>query len=164
MVHLSSRLPRTRAKCDVKLGDARLTLEKELADGKKFDLLVLDAFSGDAIPAHLLTEEAFQIYLPQIATATADGRDGAIAIHITNHYVDLEPVVRGLAGKFGLKTVHIENPVIPDHGVFHSDWIILTRNQSLLDALAPFATLTSSHPKPAILWTDGFSNLFDVLK
>ena len=85
---------------DVRLGDARLTLDRELADtnAKKYDVLVLDAFSGDAIPAHLLTEEAFGIYIGHLATAEAEGRDGAIAVHITNRYVDLEPVVRGLGG------------------------------------------------------------------
>jgi hypothetical protein len=125
----------------------------------------------------LLTEEAFEkVYLPHMATAGTDGRDGAIAIHITNHYVDLEPVVRGLAERFGLQTARIDNPKIGGRGIYHADWIILSRDKELLAALAPFVeTLDKSstadqpagkpaQPKPAILWTDGFSNLFDVLK
>jgi hypothetical protein len=165
--------------CETKLGDARLTLDRELLDGQPqhFDLLVLDAFSGDAIPAHLLTEEAFEkVYLPHLATAAADGRDGAIAIHITNHYVDLEPVVRGLAERFGFETARIDNPKIGGQGIYHADWIILSRNKELIAAVAPFVesldktstadqpTVRPAKPKPAILWTDGFSNLFDVLK
>ncbi len=163
-------------KCETKLGDARLTMENQLRDGEPqhFDLLVLDAFSGDAIPAHLLTEEAFEkVYLPHVAKTEADGHDGAIAIHITNHYVNLEPVIRGLAERFGLQTARIDNPKINGQAIYHADWIILTRNKELLAALAPFVTSPEASasgaekpepPKPAILWTDGFSNLFDVLK
>ena len=98
------------AKCETKLGDARLTMENELHAGQPqhFDLLVLDAFSGDAIPVHLLTEEAFEkIYLPHLAA------DGTIAIHITNHYVDLEPVVRALAERFGFQTAQRLSPAHP---------------------------------------------------
>ncbi|HEY2883342.1 MAG TPA: hypothetical protein VGJ15_12930 [Pirellulales bacterium] len=165
------------AQCETKLGDARLTMENELRAGKPqhFDLLVLDAFSGDAIPVHLLTEEAFEkIYLPHLATAAVDGRDGTIAIHITNHYVDLEPVIRGLAERFGFESVRIENPKIHDQAIFHADWIILSRNKALIAALASYgktpelspdqAPRTVAPAKPAILWTDGRSNLFDVLK
>jgi hypothetical protein len=153
---------------DTKLGDARLTIERELPGepGAHYDLLVLDAFSGDAIPVHLLTEEAFKVYMQRLATRDKDGRDGAIAIHIQNHYVGLEPVVRALAERFGLGSVRIKNPKIRGVGVYASEWMILSKDESLLAALAPFAAHTDSDTpqKPAILWTDGRSNLFDVLK
>jgi hypothetical protein len=152
---------------DTKLGDARLTIERELHDepATHYDLLVLDAFSGDAIPVHLLTEEAFKVYLQRLATRNADGRDGLIAIHIQNHYVGLEPVVRGLAERFGLKYVRIKNPKIRGVGVYASEWMILSKDDGLITALTPFAAANpDAAPKPAILWTDGRSNLFDVLK
>jgi cytochrome b561 len=152
---------------DVRLGDARLTLDRELAADAKtkpYDVLVLDAFSGDAIPAHLLTEEAFGIYLGHLATAEADGRDGAIAVHITNRYVDLEPVVRGLAERYGLKTARIFTKRDEAQAIYSSDWMILTHDQSLVDELAPAAVAADEHPKPAVLWTDARSNLFDALK
>ena len=151
---------------DVRLGDARLTLDRELANtnAKKYDVLVLDAFSGDAIPAHLLTEEAFGIYVGHLATAEAEGRDGAIAVHITNRYVDLEPVVRGLAERYGLKTVRIQTQRDNAQAIYSSDWMILTKDQSLIDELADAAVPADEHPKPAVLWTDARSNLFDALK
>jgi hypothetical protein len=164
------------AECELKLGDARLVMERELKDGhpQKFDVLILDAFSGDAIPAHLLTEEAFdKVYLPQLAKA-ADGHEGCIAVHITNHYVNLEPVIRGLAEKFGFDMVRIYNQRVPKQGIYRSDWIVLTRDKELAAALAPYSvprdidptiSFTEKTPvKPSILWTDGKSNLFDVLK
>ncbi len=159
------------AKCETKLGDARLTMENELRDGhpQHFDLLVLDAFSGDAIPVHLLTEEAFEkIYLPNLAT------DGTIAIHITNHYVDLEPVVRGLAERFGFQTARVYHQRVKGQGIYRTDWMILSRNKALIAALQPFLSSPDKNgdpqvgvgesSKPAILWTDDRSNLFDVLK
>jgi hypothetical protein len=151
---------------DVRLGDARLTLDHELADSnvRKYDVLVLDAFSGDAIPAHLLTEEAFKIYLGHLATAEENGRDGAIAVHITNRYVDLEPVVRGAAERFGLKTVRIQTKRDNAQAIYSSDWMVLTHNQSLVDELTDAAVPADEHPKPATLWTDARSNLFDALK
>jgi hypothetical protein len=151
---------------DVRLGDARLTLDRELrkGDSPRCDVLVLDAFSGDAIPAHLLTEEAFKVYLGHLATKELDGRDGAIAVHITNRYVDLEPIVRGAAERFDLKTARILTKRDNAQAIYSSDWMILTRNQSLLDELAPDAPPAPDVVKPAVLWTDSRSNLFDALK
>ena len=85
---------------DIVPGDARLSMERELANGtpQAFDVLVLDAFSGDAIPVHLLTIEAFEIYLRELSP------DGVIAIHVTNRYLDLQPVIREIANHFGLKS------------------------------------------------------------
>ncbi len=158
-------------KYEIELGDARLTLERELQDHKpqRFHVLVLDAFSGDAIPAHLLTEEAMRSYVAQLAKAADGDEEGALAIHITNRYVDLEPVVLGLAEKFGMDHVLIANQSGAD-GAYTSDWMILTKNPELLKALAPYAEPAPEKRKPPekkkkpILWTDGQSNLFEVLK
>jgi hypothetical protein len=150
----------------IKMGDARLLLERELRDGQpqRCHVLALDAFSGDAIPVHLLTEEAFATYLGHLSSAASDGVDGALVVHISNRYLDLEPVVRGLAGKFGLPMVHLHNRRNPDQVIYESEWIVLTRNKELLDVLTPFAAISDEPLPPAILWTDARSNLWDVAK
>jgi hypothetical protein len=158
-------------KCEIELGDARLTLERELQNHQpqKFHILVLDAFSGDAIPVHLLTEEAMKSYVEHLAKAGDGDEDGAIAIHITNRYVDLEPVVLGLAERYGLDHVLISNDSGAD-GAYTSEWMILSHNQALLKELAAYeeqAPEDQEHPKlkkKPVLWTDGRSNLFEVLK
>jgi hypothetical protein len=156
---------------EIELGDARLSLERELKDDQPqhFHVLVLDAFSGDAIPVHLLTEQAFQTYVDELAKSADGDEDGAIAVHITNRYVDLEPVVLGVAEHFGLDHVLIRNES-GDDGAFTSEWMILTHNRELLKALAQYAEPPPEKRQPPeprkkpILWTDGRSNLFDVLK
>ncbi len=144
----------------IKLGDARLTLERELKEKQPqhFQVLVLDAFSGDAIPVHLLTEEAFRVYLEHLV------EDGAIAVHISNRYLDLEPVVRGAAETFGLRQVRIKNASDAHNAIHSSDWIILTRNNKLADALEAVAVKPSDDRPPPVVWTDARSNLFDLLK
>src|SRR2546422_4110843 len=85
---------------EVVLGDARLSMERE--EPQAFDLLVLDAFSSDAIPVHLLTREAFELYQRHLRSG------GIIAVHISNHYLDLEPVVVNVAKHFGFKLALID--------------------------------------------------------
>ncbi len=158
-------------KYEIELGDARLTLERELQNHQpqKFHILVLDAFSGDAIPVHLLTEEAFQSYADHLAKAADGDVDGAIAIHITNRYVDLEPIVLGLAEHFGFDHVLIVNDG-GDNQMYRSDWMILTHNRDLLATLSKYGEPPPEERSPKqtkkkpVLWTDGRSNLFDVLK
>jgi hypothetical protein len=95
-----------RAQVEVIPGDGRLSLERELNRGEpqKFDVLALDAFSGDAVPVHVLTEEAFQIYLKHLS-----GPQAIIAINITNTYLDLRPIVLRLANRFGLRSAWISS-------------------------------------------------------
>lgn len=152
-------------KYDIELGDGRLTLDRELRQGhpQRFDVLVLDAFSGDSIPAHLLTEEAFETYLAHLGTPEDGGAYGAIAVHITNRYVDLRPVLHGIAKRFELEEAVIETSADKDNGTYAADWIILTKNQDLLRELKPHET-PQKNPGAAILWTDAYSNLFDVLR
>ena len=118
---------------EVEMGDARLSLERELTTRSgslpQFDVLVLDAFSGDSIPAHLLTAEAFAIYRPHVAAA------GVIAVHVTNRYLYLAPVVRGLARQFGLETVRIDTPRDDSRAINHCDWMMLTNNADFLRAV-----------------------------
>jgi hypothetical protein len=155
----------------ITLGDARLSLEREAKDKdfQNFHVLVLDAFSGDAIPLHLLTQEAFETYLKHMAKGDGGGEAGAIAVHITNRFLDLEPVVLGLAEHFGLGHAYISN-LDDGEAMYDSDWIILSYNKDLIKELQAYTVPspeTRDPPEPAktpVLWTDGKSNLFDVLK
>jgi hypothetical protein len=168
---------------DIRLGDARLTLRRELESnpaprdglgspaGEGYHVIVLDAFSSDAIPVHLLTVEAFELYVAHLATphdptpgepASAAGQHGAVAVHISNRYLNLDPVVRGIAEHYGLRTVFIESDDDQRRGIYSADWMIVTRNKALTDELAHFATPYSE--AAPLLWTDDYSSLFEVLQ
>ncbi|MGC3969031.1 MAG: fused MFS/spermidine synthase [Pirellulales bacterium] len=129
------------AKTDVVLGDARVCLERELRAGsQQFDVLCFDAFSGDAIPMHLLTRECFRTYLGHLAPG------GLLVVHISNNNVDLAPVVRGLANEFGLEVRSVGSGDDLSKAVQRSDWLILTQNQEFLedeDAKAHFRPIPS---------------------
>ena len=149
------------AEVEVVLGDARISLERELQAGEPqhFDLLVLDVFNSDSIPVHLLTVEAFEIYLQHLQP------DGVLALHITNRYLDLRPVVWGLADHFGLHSVLIEAPSDGERS-YGSRWMLLSRNRDFLDlpAIAGRSTPRPPSIKHVRLWTDDYSNLFRLLK
>jgi hypothetical protein len=144
----------SRAKVDVVSGDARLALERELGQGgsQRFDVLVLDAFSSDSIPMHLLTRQAFRIYLGHLR-----GPDSVLAVQITNRFLDLTPVLAGLADDAGLALVQMKNA--------GADWVLLCRRPAMLRLPS---LQGQAHPlaldRPPRLWTDDFSNLFQVLK
>ena len=150
---------RRGATIETVLGDARLALERESSTPQQFDVLVLDAFSGDAIPNHLLTREAFAIFVPHLKS------DGAMAVHISNRYLDLAPVVYGLAEHFGLEARRVFS-VDVKHGGWGADWIILSKNRQLLDALHQVeGSIPRDPPKPPFpLWTDQQHNLLEVLR
>jgi hypothetical protein len=125
---------------------------------------VLDAFSGDAVPTHLLTVEAFETYLPRLAKAEIDGADGALAVHVSNRYLDLSRVVRATAEIINFQFVEIHNRGDSKRRINGADWIILTRNEALLAVLEPHANEPDDQPKPPVLWTDARSSLFEILE
>lgn len=143
-------------------GDARLSLERELLEGESqgFDLLVMDAFSSDSVPVHLLTVEAFELYLKHLAPG------GVIAVNISNNYLDLKPVIWRQAQELGLYPVLIDTAVQSYHPVgVRSRWFFLVRDPAVLDAPEIHAnkeSLDEYHPEIQ-LWTDQFSNLFQIL-
>jgi spermidine synthase len=116
---------------DLVLGDARLKLEERAQQGPpdKFALLVVDAFSSDAIPVHLLTREALQIYLANLAD------DGILAIHISNRYLELEPVLSNLAKDLELAAFAQGDTEGSVPGKAASNWVVLARHASDLDRL-----------------------------
>ena len=140
------------------LGDGRLMLEREVP--QQFDLLAMDAFSGDSIPTHLLTLEAMKTYLDHLKP------EGLLAIHVTNHYLDLRPVMAAAAEHFGRTALLYElEPADSDVYCRNSVWVLMmspARAESLPAGLRAGERLV---PRPGFSpWTDSFSNLLGVLK
>jgi hypothetical protein len=151
----------TPASVDFEVGDARLSLERELARGgpRGYDVLAIDAFSSDSIPVHLITREAIELYARHIAA------DGIIAVHISNRFLDLKPVLANIAQAAGLTARLVSDSPEDDRSASSTDWVLLARDAKVLDdpkiadraeTLAPVAGFS--------LWTDQFNNLLDVLK
>ena len=152
----------SQAKIEVVPGDARLTLEREEIQEPQalFDVLVLDAFSGDSIPVHLLTREAVALYLRRLKQPA-----GVIAIHISNRYLNLVPVVTKIAALDELEVAMITNDELDELIMLPSEWMLLTRNRQFLRQeglreVARVPRLTESFP----VWTDQYNNLFQVLR
>ena len=143
------------------LGDARITLKQ--APEKHYDMIIMDAFSSDSIPLHLLTREAFQLYKEKLAD------DGLLIFHFSNRYLDLQPVLGDLAGDAGLNC-WVMNDLMPskqekEDGKTPSRWVAMARRKSDFGKLAN--TTTSGWQqifprKGEAVWTDNFSNLFSV--
>jgi len=177
---------------DVKvvLGDARVMLERELERGEvqQFDVLAVDAFSSDAIPVHLLTKECAALYFKHLKP------DGILALHISNRFIDLEPVTHGLAKEFNKQIIYISNSSDHNTAANSSSWVLLTDNKEfaenpavLLDA-EPWKweeKVTAEHLESVrhesgkkelevgdknpqfvrtILWTDDFASLWELLE
>jgi spermidine synthase len=148
-----------RGNVEIAMGDARLSMEREPAE--QFDLLALDAFSSDAIPVHLLTKEAFDVYQRHLKT------NSIVAVHISNHYLDLQPVVANLAKEFGYKMVIIDfDENDEEWWQYSSTWILLSRDESLLEqpAIEEAKKKSGFSKRKVPLWTDDFTSLFQILK
>jgi hypothetical protein len=156
-----SFLKDSKANITMVLGDARISLERELASGESqdFDVLVLDTFSSDSIPVHLATKEAFALYLAHLAP------DGIIAAHITNLHLDLQPVFWQLAHYYDLSIARVNYPG-DSNGGYASHWILLSRDPSLLEipAIQNRSVDLNGYSTNIKLWTDDYSNLFQILK
>jgi spermidine synthase len=140
------------------LGDARISLAR--AANGVYDVFVLDAFSSDAVPMHLLTREALSLYLAKLAP------DGILAFHISNRYLKLEPVVARLAADAGLSSLaqfHIP-PFVVGMEV-GSLWVVMTRTPEALEPFRQDERWRALAEQPGMsLWTDDFSNIISVLK
>jgi spermidine synthase len=150
----------SRAAIDVGIGDARLAIERELREPsavRAYDVLAIDAFAGDAIPVHLLTREAFALY------AAAMEPDGVLALHVSNRYLDLPPVVRGLAAEQGREVLEIEQEDDAWNAGEASTWMLVTRNDAFVAAVRSDAQPPQSGAR-SIVWTDAFSSLLPLLK
>ncbi len=153
-----SFLSQSPARKHIHLGDARLTLERQRPMG--FDVLLVDAFSGDSVPVHLLTAEAFGLYFRHLKP------DGMLAVHISNKYLDLEPVVAANAGRMGLAAlVFDDDHPDSDETCYGTTWVLLQTKPTLAGrpALSQKGKPLQEQPNfPA--WTDAFSNMWSILK
>jgi hypothetical protein len=141
----------------IQMGDARLSLAADEAE--HFDVLVIDAFSGDAIPVHLLTREAVALYLQRLKP------NGILAIHTSNTYLDLNPVVKLLADDAGVESRLISNSDDQRKLIDAADWMLLTRNQDFLLKLDETELQDSIDMPPKLrVWTDDYNNLFQILR
>ena len=156
-----SFLSDSKADITVVPGDARISLQNELDQGnpQNFDVLVLDTFSSDSIPVHLVTKEAFAVYLAHLAP------NGIIAAHITNLHLDLQPVFWELAQYYDLSMVRVNYPG-DSKGGYASHWILLARDPALLQipAIHEHSIDLTGYSTTIKLWTDDYSNLFQILK
>ena len=154
-------LKNSDAKIEVALGDARLSMEREAREApQQFDVIALDAFSSDAIPVHLVTKESFDIYKHHLAT------NGVIAVHTSNRYLNLEPVVLKLAKHLDMKALIINGKEEDESWVYGSTWILLTNNPAILDNDEVKAALSapSKGGDDVPLWTDDYASIFAILE
>ena len=136
---------------EVKLGDGRLRL---MADDGPFDLIVLDAFSSDAIPVHLMTQEAIEGYLTKLTPG------GTIAFHISNRFVNLVPALTSVADAVGLTAVSIAyRPPEELTEAFPVDFVIMTDNRETIDTFVDNGWTEQPSGRPIRVWTDQYSNL-----
>lgn len=150
----------SEAKVEVVLGDARLTMERE--SEPFFDLIAVDAFSGDSIPTHLLTIEALDSYFRRLKP------QGVLLIHTTNRYLTLPPVIKVLAEHRKLHTGLIEHEPTEEETTMQqsdSDWVIVTQDRRFLEAEPVAARVQQITGREGVaLWTDDYNNLFRILK
>ena len=139
------------------MGDGRLSLERQ--PPQNFDVLMMDAFSGDSIPVHLVTKEAFQLYFRHLNPT------GYLVMHISNKYLDLEPVLARIADELGKTSMLVETEEDESGDCFGTTFVVMAHTPEAFQA-QPFAGI-AAHPKTRAgvgTWTDDYSNLFRILK
>jgi len=152
-----SYLQKCQAPVKVVIGDGRLSIEKEPAN--KFDVLVIDAFSGDTIPAHLLTRETFDMYFSKLRAR------GVVAVHITNLFVNLGPLLAALADDMHKQAVVVTNMQNETLGAVAAAWVLVTDDASTLPPLPKNGTRMLTRRSQNIdAWTDDYSNIFQLLR
>lgn len=147
------------ATIELALGDARLSLEHEQA--QRFDVLAVDAFSGDSIPVHLLTREAFAVYFRHLKPG------GILAVHISNKYLDLTPVVKLAADHYAKEARLVDSDIDDeaDKGEYTSSWILISDRPEIFDVKEFVDTAEEIELKRAIRpWTDDYSSIYAILK
>ncbi len=144
------------AQNDVVQGDARLSLERE--SSQQFDVLAVDAFTGDSIPVHLLTRETFELYRRHLKPG------GVLAMHISNRYLDLEPVVAAAAAAIGEQAMVVSNGPDESRSISTSTWVLVAAKDSKLAEEVWHDSGATPATQNRVLWTDDYSSLVRVLK
>jgi SAM-dependent methyltransferase/small basic protein len=147
----------TKAQLDVILGDARLSLESEPPQG--FDVLAVDAFSSDSIPVHLLTAEAFQTYFRHLRPG------GILAVHISNRYLDLKPVLKEAAETLGKEVRLVDDDSNDEKGTYGTTWVLFADSAAAFEQPPLAGAVEALTAERSIrLWTDDYSDLYGILK
>jgi spermidine synthase len=147
----------SKAKIEIVTGDARLSMAGE--PPQAYDVLVIDAFSSDAIPVHLLTAQAMELYRRHLKP------DGIIAFHVSNKFLNLIPVVEQEAEHAGLESAFIASYDEDEIGVYSADWVLVTANDSFLSRKEVADAIGESSAVPGLrLWTDDYNSVLPVLK
>jgi spermidine synthase len=155
--NLFTYLRESAAQVSVVTGDGRFALQH--ANPQRFDVLVVDAFTGDAIPLHLLTREAMEAYQRQLAPG------GAVAFHISNSYVDLAPEIARVAESEGLQARVVESFAVPTEGAYRATWVLVTGNPEFFNIPAVHAAAAPISHRPDLrVWTDDYSSLLPVMR
>jgi hypothetical protein len=137
--------------------DGRLALEQ--ASPERFNVLAVDAFTGDAIPLHLLTRDAMQVYRRQLAPS------GVIAFHVSNSYVDLAPAIARVAQSEGLQARVVESFAVPAEGAYRATWVLVTANPEFFQIPAIQAAAVPISARPNLrVWTDDYTSLLPVMR
>ena len=146
----------SRATIETVLGDARLNMESEAP--QDFDVCVVDAFSSDSIPVHLVTAEAMAVYLRHLKPR------GILAFHVSNRFLLVAPVIKKIAEHHGLSSTQVSDEA-EGTGFLGTDWILVARDEALLQHEALAGKGLPIEDMPGLkLWTDDYSSLFQILK
>jgi hypothetical protein len=146
----------SKARIELSRGDARLSLERE--PPRHFHILVVDAFSGDAIPVHLLTKESFALYQTHLDPG------GILAFHISNQFLDLAPAVRRLAVEYGFEAAKIHSERDQDRGLSAATWVLVTQNRNFLARPEIARAASPIFGREVRLWTDDYNNLLQLIR
>ncbi len=147
----------SKAQIEVVSGDARVSMMNE--PPQRYDVIAVDAFSGDAIPVHLITSEALELYKKHLAP------DGVIAFHVSNRYLHLAAVVRQIADHAGMSATDIHTEDDDEHAVFGAEWVLVTSDSALAAAFKVSAdTQDISVPPGLRRWTDDYNSLLPILR
>jgi len=142
---------------DIKTGDGRLLLERE--EKGEFDLIAIDAFSGDSIPIHLLTIEAIELYFSRLKP------NGILAFHVSNLYLDIPQVINKAGKTLGKQALVIVNQEDDARNIFQAEWVLMVSNPSVFNTPEIIKAGKKVVPKPGLrLWTDNYSNLFQIFQ
>jgi len=156
-----SYLSDSKATIDIRLGDARVTMQNELKStgSQQYDALVIDAFSSDAIPVHLLTIEAFELYFKHLK------KEGLLALHISNNHLDLLPLINAQAVKLNIPLNHFI-AASNSSAEQTTQWVVLTHNKNFINnhIVKIKATYLNLKPEDTQIWTDKYSNLLSVIR
>ena len=150
------------AAVDVVLGDGRMSLEREIREHRpdRYDVLVVDAFNGGAVPMHLLTRECFATYNERLA------HNGILAFHVSGRFLDVTPVVTALCGELGLSVFGRDTPADAAAGTLHAYWLLASRNREFTDLLRaqPEYREQTGCADARMAWTDDYGSLLSVLR